>query len=720
MKQFIIIFSLLLFSSQIFAQIPAGYYDGTDGLEGSELKTALFGIIKNPSVSSYDGLWTEFKTTDRDYYYENDATVMDIYSENPTGTDPYTYHYTSDQCGNYSDEGVCYNREHSFPKSWFNEASPMYSDLFHLYPTDGYVNGKRSNYPYGNVASASWTSDNGSKLGTCSSPNYSGTVFEPIDEFKGDLARTYFYMATCYEDKIASWNSAALAGNSFPAYTDWYLEIMLQWNALDPVSQKEIDRNNAIYDIQGNRNPYIDHPEWVEYVWGSGIGVQNPNDFTASASSTSQIDLSWTLNTAGDQVILAYNTTNNFGTPTGTYTVGNTISGGGEVLYVGTNTNFPHNSLSSQMYYYKIWSYDGTDYSTGAETSASPLLPEPTNNATAFVVIDETANAITLTWNDATGGQLPSYYLVKASIGSISNPSDGTYVTSNSMNKNIAYGVESVTFTGLSSETTYNFKIFPYTNSGSEIDYKIDGTPSTSGTTLVATDPILVITEIAGKGYNEDYNDEYIEISNIGDMAADLTDWTFEYYEGSSPEADLNLTGTINPLSTYVIAVRTSYSAINPDFVPSTGFHINNNFYAVLKENGVIKDQAGSSTDKFNDASNYEFTNCTSDNLPVSNWTDLGLGNGTPGTINCSDISVEDINSKIKIYPNPANQIVNINSLNNIKDINIFNVIGQKVLSFNNLNTDNYEINISSLIKGIYFIEVIDNNNKILKKLIKE
>ncbi len=122
-----------------------------------------------------------------------------MYSDNPGGTVPYTYNLTdADQCGNYGGEGDCYNREHSWPKSWSDEDAPMYSDLFHLYPTDGYVNGRRSNYPFGDVGSASWTSMNGSKVGSCSYPGYSGTVFEPIYEYKGDFARSYFYMTVRY------------------------------------------------------------------------------------------------------------------------------------------------------------------------------------------------------------------------------------------------------------------------------------------------------------------------------------------------------------------------------------------------------------------------------------------------------------------------------------------------------------------------------------------
>jgi len=353
-----IYFSLLLLFAigTTFAQIPAGYYDSATGT-GTTLKTQLYNIIHSHTTLSYSDLWNAFYTTDVDNYYENDTTVLDMYSENPTGTDPYNYDFGNDQCGTYGTEGDCYNREHSFPKSWFNDASPMYTDLFHLYPTDGKVNGQRSNYPYGEVNNPSWTSQNGSKLGPCSVAGYSGTVFEPIDEFKGDLARTYFYMATCYQDKIANWSSVVLDGSTDQCYVGWFLNMLIQWSEDDPVSQKEIDRNNAIYQIQGNRNPYIDHPEWVECVWLNNCGntVNPPANFYATGVSTSEIDLSWDLNDNGDSVLLAYNTSNTFGTPSGSYTTGQTISGGGTVLYIGTDTTYNHTGLSSQNYYYKIW-----------------------------------------------------------------------------------------------------------------------------------------------------------------------------------------------------------------------------------------------------------------------------------------------------------------------------------------------------------------------------
>jgi len=230
-----------------------------------------------------------------------------MYSENPSGTDYYTFTYSTDQCGTYSAEGDCYNREHMIPQSIFNEGSPMVADAHFITPTDGKVNGMRSNYPHGMVGTATYTSKNGSKLGSALnsgySAGYSGTVFEPINEFKGDIARMYFYFATRYENVITTWGTsyAMFNGTSNQVFAEPFLTILLTWNAQDPVSASEIARNNAIYTRQHNRNPFIDHPEYVNQIWGStSTDTQAPTAPTSlAASSVAQttLTLGWTAST---------------------------------------------------------------------------------------------------------------------------------------------------------------------------------------------------------------------------------------------------------------------------------------------------------------------------------------------------------------------------------------------------------------------------------------
>ena len=243
------------------------YYSGADGKKGSALKTALCGIIYSRTEQTYNDLWTAFRTTD----VRSDGKVWDMYSSISNFT------FGTDQAGSYSKEGDVYNREHSFPKSWFGgEVMPMYTDLHHMYPTDGYVNNRRGNLPFGETDGGTYKSSGGfSKVGSCTYSGYTGTVFEPADEYKGDFARTYFYMVTCYEEKLADWYSknsesrTTIDGSKYPGFQSWQLNMLMEWATNDPVSDKETARNIAVAGIQGNRNPFIDYPGLEQYIWGS-------------------------------------------------------------------------------------------------------------------------------------------------------------------------------------------------------------------------------------------------------------------------------------------------------------------------------------------------------------------------------------------------------------------------------------------------------------------
>lgn len=246
--------------SSLWAEIPSGYYSRLDGKSGAELKTAAFEII-NPhtKVSSYSNLPQYFAQTD---VYPDSRQWWDMYSDNVR----------------YAPSFSGLNREHSVPKSWWKlngsvEYTPAYVDLNHLYPSDISANSAKNNYPLGIVGDKA-TFDNGvCKVGYPVSGYGGGAqyVFEPSDNYKGDFARTYFYMATCYQDLTWKYNYM-FQNNDYPTLSPWALTMLLDWHRNDPVSDKELDRNEVVYKYQNNRNPFIDFPELAEYIWGDKVG----------------------------------------------------------------------------------------------------------------------------------------------------------------------------------------------------------------------------------------------------------------------------------------------------------------------------------------------------------------------------------------------------------------------------------------------------------------
>ena len=307
MKKIYIFLTLIIAAVTLNAQ-PQGYYNGTEGLTGNSLKSALHNILKNDDHTSYSGLWSAYQQTDR----KPNGKVWDIYSDIPNGTPPYQFDFGSDQCGNYSNEGDCYNREHLWAQSWSNNDGTNKTDLHHVFPTDGYVNNRRGNYAFGEVSNASWTSRNGSKLGNNKISGFNGTVFEPIDEYKGDIARALLYVSVRYYQEDSGWSNSDMTNKS--VIKDWALNMLLRWHEEDPVSQKEIDRNDAVYSIQRNRNPFVDYPEFVHRIWDPYWSVEEneltvlvnvwPNPATSTVNIKGEnLDAVYMYNSVGQLVL---------------------------------------------------------------------------------------------------------------------------------------------------------------------------------------------------------------------------------------------------------------------------------------------------------------------------------------------------------------------------------------------------------------------------------
>ncbi|MBC7381408.1 MAG: endonuclease [Bacteroidia bacterium] len=411
------------------------YYNSISTTQtGAALKTSLYNKILGHTVTAYgsgsSGLWATYATTDPFY----NGKVWDIYSTSICDTSPYEYTFSTNQCGTYSIEGDCYNREHSFPQSWFGSSSPMVSDMFHIYPTDGKVNGVRNNFPYGEVSSPTYTSLLGGKLGPNTFPGYSGTVFEPINEYKGDLARGYLYMATRYENLIAGWQTNGnandvLNGNSFPVYDAWVVNLLIKWSNQDPPGVKEINRNNAVYGYQVNRNPYIDSPQYVYKVFG-GLKPLEPTlastSFIVKSNTATTALISWKCGNGNRRLVVARSSAPVSGLPvdSGYYQANNTfgsgtqIGSGNFVVYDGMGNTAQISGLNNSLvYYFTIVEFNGqgitANYLTGSVLSSTSVsLPVAW---LTFIGNLNNDNNIQLEWSTASETNTSRFELFRSS-----------------------------------------------------------------------------------------------------------------------------------------------------------------------------------------------------------------------------------------------------------------------------------------------------------------
>lgn len=700
MKQKLLILALL-FSVFSFAQIPAGYYTTATGT-GYTLKTQLYNIIKGHTDKGYAGLWTTYSTSDRDNQYENDNTIIDMYSENPTGVDPYTYTYGTNQCGTYSVEGNCYNREHIIPQSVFNSTAPMVSDAHFITPTDGKVNGQRSNYPHGTVATATWTSLNGSKLGSSSVSGYTGTVFEPINEFKGDIARMYFYFATRYENTVAGYPFAMFNGTSNQVFTTAFLNLLLTWNTQDPVSAREIARNNAIYARQNNRNPYIDHPEYVQAIWNPTADSQAPTTPTSLAvtgTTTTSISLSWAAST--DNIgVTSYNVYMNGALKTTVTGLTAAITG----------------LTASTTYSFYVIAKDAAGNSSAASTTVNGTTATPTSDTqaptapTSLAATGITTTTVSLSWLASTDN-----------VGVT-----GYNVFMNGVLKTTVTGL-TTTITGLTASTAYSFYV---------IAKDAAGNLSAASTTInTTTSTAATATELLFSEYIEgSSNNKALEIANLTGTAINLSIYKIKKQTNGSGawSTGLSLSGTLNSGSKFVIVnsliALACYNKASANISTAAGeMTFNGNDAVGLFKNNVLIDVIGTfngGTANFAadttlrrkstvTAPTTTFNKTTQwDVLTIDTCNNLGSRMAYTATPEISSTSKD-----FRIYPNPSNGEFTI-SFDNPKgdySIEIYSLIGQKV--FEKEKTQSSTVSVSNLQKGIYLVKITKDSKSTIKKI---
>ena len=619
MKHYYLFFSLLI-SSLAFSQIPANYYDSANGLSGFGLKTELRNITTNGhfwstnSPDSYDELFNAYVNTHSDVstssgnIYENDGTVLDMYSENPfnassptpnsPSNDPYNFTHITDSGGNQNSEGDCYNREHLIPQSSFNSVYPMQSDIHHVIPTDCRVNNFRGSLPFGNVATANWTSLNGSKRGSSDVVGYSGTMFEPIDEFKGDIARALLYFATRYENTVDGYTSFDMFnGTEDQVFQTWAIDLLLDWHYnVDPVDQRERDRNNAAYNFQGNANPFVDHPEYADMIWNPAIDTQaptTPTNLTTSNPSSSTMDLSWTAST-DDTAVTNYD-----------------VYIGG-AFYVSTN-------------------------STSTTYTVTGLTPETTYIFT--VLAKDAANNMSSQSTAANGTTTAG-----SSGGSDCANEDFENIPANSGS------YDTRTWTGVDG----------ISNGWTATDARTDQT--LNGRAICIRNGTVTSPSIPG---------------GIGDLTV-----TAQATFGA------DTSGTLDVLVNGVSVGSIPYNDNSGVTLTTTISNIN-----VTGNISIVLDNQSTSN------------RVRIDDMTWTCHSALGLD--------------EENLTDVKFYPNPLNGNKLYIDANQELNIEIFNILGKRIIS-DEVNSNKNYLNLSNLNSGIYLIKISNNNQTITKKLIKQ
>ena len=664
--------------SMTFAQAPANYYNGTQGLSGPALKTKLSEIITAGALDKgYDGLYNAYPTTDTDKFYENDGSVLDIYSENPNGSDPYTYRHGIKKCGNYKNEGDCYNREHIVPQSFFGSKSPMVSDVHFIRPTDGKVNGMRSNYPFAMVANPAFTSKNGTKVGPSSSPGYSGSSAEPINEFKGDVARMVLYFITRYESKLSTFSTGnMLGGSSFPGLQGWELDVLLSWSAQDPVSPTEIDRNNAAYTYQKNRNPFIDHPEWVNAIWGTQVidteVPSTPANLVLNSTSTASASLSW--NPSTDNIAVTYykifvNGAFHSNSPTTTATVSGLTQG----------TTYTFNVAAADA-------AGNVSPQSNTVTGTTLIDNEAPSNPTNLSVTSVGTNNIEIQWTAATdnigvdsydiyvnGGLMGStnstssnvanldpatayslYVVAKDAGGNISGPSNTVTATTNNIGLNCGDENFETIPPADSSYSTYNWTSngISWTSEDSRTDRTINGRAIT-------------------------IKNGFLTALSAPNGIGDLTVTTQLQFSGSA--------GTLKLFVNDVDTGKTIPYSATKTTTTVTGINVSGNVEISL-------------------------VNSNSNRIAIDDmkWTCYTLAGVNQTALD---------KNVITIYPNPVkNGQLNVSgkNLDKVKTVQIFDFTGKMVQKENEPFKNSSKINLKNLPKGVYILKADNSSTKFI------
>ena len=668
----------LLISSIALAEIPAGYYNNADGLSGEALKTALHNIIDGHTTFSYDDLWTTLVETDEDP--DNSSNFILLYTGRSLAK---TAVYPA------------WNREHSWPKSHgdFGETPPAGTDMHHLRPTDVDVNSRRGNLDY----------DDGGSLVSGTTDCYAdGDSFEPRDEVKGDCARMMFYMATRYEGDGSEPDLELVDYTGTSGAILGKLSTLIAWHNADPVDDFEKDRNDKVYSYQNNRNPFIDHPEYVAYIWSGEVpsGISAPTAQSATDITLTSFTANWSSVASATGYKLYVATDVNFSGPLSGYnpkdltTLSESISG-----------------LSSETtYYYKIKAYNSEDESAfsniiSVETTTTPPAGDGDGTYTKITDINNLTNghyiiahsADDFAMNSTNAGKYFTHTSISPSDNTISDP-DQTIVWK--LEKTGEYW------------TIYHEVEEMYVNCSGEknVNFQSEGT---------SDGELWAITYI---------NDEFRFTSKFNTAY-------FLQYNSSAPRfTSYKSTSNQNDLSLYKLASETALPITLTSFSAKaktglveltweTASETNNAAYIIYRNGEAFAQVAGSGTTS--ETQNYTYTDATV--IPGITYTyvlaDLDFANTLTRyddkalTVTVGKNILEADFTIGSAYPNPFNPCVTINyQLSTINEVRacIYDMNGTLVQELLNktVSAGDHSLtwNASDMPSGVYIIKTkIDN-----------
>lgn len=530
----------------ISANAGSGYYSSiTNTSSGTTLASSLHSLISsNTKAISYSNLYTQaYPTTD---VLPGTNVVWDIYSNQ-------IYDLKKDTGSSASSEGSGFNREHTVPQSWFAKATPMVSDIYHIYPTDVYVNNQRSSYMYDDVSSASKTFSNGSKLGTGTIYS-SKTTFEIADEYKGDIARGYFYMAIRYSDKIASWSAGEVKNvfsSSYPYLTQNAIKVFTKWAHEDPVSDKEMLRNEATYALQNNRNPFIDHPEWVDTIWSNNY----VDSETKTEYSLSDVKSAISSLTSSSSEALVYSTYNKY--------CRLTVEDKAKVTNDTTLFNYVKAKSGTTMNLDSYWDNVISTYNStyGGGSTMPPVVEDNNYSLVTSASALKAGDKLILSYKDGS-----------VALSKTQNTSNRGYTSVSISNNTISSpssSVEVVTLENGSTSGSFRFKA----SSGSYLTIPSDANKLTSTTSLSnKCDWVISITNGVAKIQNVAYSQRFLEYNT--------TNKVFAGYKGTQKDISLfKMGGTTQvDLSTYTNQFKneSTKATLNMSYTKNTSSNTSN------------------------------------------------------------------------------------------------------------------------------------------------